>query len=217
MDAAIYFRNNADATETVGNAFLVSSVVVEDSMIIYRLWVVWSFNRKIIILPILSLWGLFISLVIPVQGTVHLESIALDAGLIPKLCSHCTNLYCPALIAWEIWRICGKGKPVGGMNSWEFLAIVVESAAIYSCWILCYVISHQRNSTVQVIAVGTIPQVVGLANGLIHVRAGLGQTIALLGKASNAGSMPAIAPIHFAAGSAGTKSGDGSTTKMTDN
>ncbi|KAJ6537444.1 hypothetical protein DFH09DRAFT_1324298 [Mycena vulgaris] len=83
MDAVVYFRNKADVTETVGNAFLVSSVVVGDSMIIYRLWVVWSFNRKIIILPILSLLGLFISLVITVQGTVHLESIALDAGLTP--------------------------------------------------------------------------------------------------------------------------------------
>ncbi|KAJ6479350.1 hypothetical protein DFH09DRAFT_1379105 [Mycena vulgaris] len=195
MDAAIYFRNNADVTETVGNAFLVSSVVVEDSMIV-RL----------------------VSLVITVQGTVHLESIALDAGLTPiTVFTLVTNLYCTALIVWEIWRIRGKGKPVGGMNSWEFLAIIVESAAIYSCWILCYVISHQRNSTVQVIAVGTIPQVVGLANGLIHVRVGFGRTIELLGKASNAGCMPAIAPIHFAAGSAGTTSGDGSTTKMTDN
>ncbi|KAJ7144484.1 hypothetical protein C8R44DRAFT_760001 [Mycena epipterygia] len=217
MGASIYFNNNADITETMGDGFLAASLVIGDSMIIYRLWVVWSFNMKIIVLPIMTLLGLFISLVITVHATIHLESIALDTGLTPiTVFTLVTNLYCTALIAWEIWRISRNCQPVGGMDLREFLAIVVESAALYSCYILYYTISHQLNSTLQYIAVGSIPPVIGLANGLIHVRVGLGQTIEQLNKASNASSTVATAPIRFVTGSAGTGSGEESAIKMSD-
>ncbi|KAJ7227005.1 hypothetical protein GGX14DRAFT_555585 [Mycena pura] len=72
----------------------------------------------------------------------------------------------------------------------HFLAIVVESAALYTSWIISYMVCHQVNSNLQVIALSTGPSVVGIANALIHVRVALGKTIEQI--------FPVTAPIRFA-------------------
>ncbi|KAJ7144472.1 hypothetical protein C8R44DRAFT_865390 [Mycena epipterygia] len=217
MDAAVFFNDNAQITETLADSFLALSLVIGDSMIIYRLWVVWSFNKKVIILPIMSLMGLLISLIITVQATVHLESIALDTGLTPiTVFTMVTNVYCTGMLAWEIWRISRDCQPVGGMNLRDFLAIVVESAAIYTFVLTRSSSFADVNSNLQYGAVEPIAPLVGLTNALIHVRVGLGRTIEQLSKSSAGGSTLATAPIRFVPRPAGTMSGDENMIKMTD-
>jgi hypothetical protein len=116
-DPNLFFNDNSQITETVGDVFLAFALTIGDAMIvsrlfirtasarlthleIYRLWVVWSFNKVVIIVPILSLLGFIsrcnsagylhatnercpVSFAITIQATIHLESIALDTGLTP--------------------------------------------------------------------------------------------------------------------------------------
>lgn len=77
LSAAAYFNHFSRLTETLANIFLALSLLVGDSMIvsfrplllavflntmlrmqIYRLWVVWAYNKVVIIFPLLSLLGL---------------------------------------------------------------------------------------------------------------------------------------------------------------
>ncbi|KAJ7144529.1 hypothetical protein C8R44DRAFT_865439 [Mycena epipterygia] len=158
FEAFVYFKDGTDALEygsdnskvssTVGSVFLALSFAIGDFMIIYRLWVVWSFNKKVIIFPVLSLTGFMISYIIAVYATSHHLSISGDTALTPMV-------------------VC--------ILVWEFLAIIVESAAIF--WIIYYTVTHQLNTTLQYIAISVIPTVGGIANALIHVRVGLGRTI----------------------------------------
>ncbi|KAJ7082011.1 hypothetical protein B0H15DRAFT_803387 [Mycena belliarum] len=159
--AAIYFNDNANLTETVGDVFLGFALVIGDSMIIYRLWVVWSYSKIVIILPSLSLLGLF-------------------RGIDNKRTERTYTVQ-------------------------HFMAVVVESAAIYTVAILYYTITHQLGSNLQYIAVGALPSLSAIANGLIHVRLGLGRTIEQIAGAN--GSTAVSGPIRFKSGQSGTRSG----------
>ncbi|KAJ7723632.1 hypothetical protein DFH07DRAFT_1005189 [Mycena maculata] len=165
----------------------------------------------VIVIPILSLLGFIASCIITVQAPTHIatnaqQRIALDVGLTPiTVFTLLTNFYCTVLITWEIWRITKNCKPVGGTNlrasrlvvpleiyltsAQHFLAIVVESAAIYTF----------LNSTLQYIALNTFPPVAGIANGLIHVRVGLGQTVEQIYGSSKTSSSVVTSPMRFTA------------------
>ncbi|KAJ7264232.1 hypothetical protein C8J57DRAFT_1718686 [Mycena rebaudengoi] len=178
LGAHIFFNDNSQLTETLQNAFVGLSIVLGDLMIIYRLWVVWSFNKLVVVLPLLCIIGLTVAMIFVVVVTVHLSTIAEDIVITPLTSlTIATNVYCTLFLAWKIWKITKMCRPTGGISLWNFLAIIVESAALYTSWILYYTITHQLNLTVQFIAIGPTPAIIGLANALIHVRVGLGRTI----------------------------------------
>jgi hypothetical protein len=64
----IFFKGGAAANEYFSNTRLglqiallatgIVSMIVNDSMMIFRLWVVWSHNKVVVALPILSWIGL---------------------------------------------------------------------------------------------------------------------------------------------------------------
>ncbi|KAJ7935966.1 hypothetical protein B0H13DRAFT_2463116 [Mycena leptocephala] len=218
QSANVYFSDNGRATETLGDIFLGLSVLIGDSMIIYRLLVVWCYRKVVIIIPVLSMVGLLISYIITVQTTIHVKSIALDTGLIPStVLTLVTNVYCTVFIAWEIWWITSKCQVVGGLNLRNFLAILVESAAIYTSWVIYFTTCHQLDSNLQYVALGALPAVVGITNGLIHVRVGLGRTIEQMqmsgsnGSTTGLGSSLVTGPIRFVPPSS-SRLGSGETT-----
>ncbi|KAJ7253265.1 hypothetical protein C8J57DRAFT_1660485 [Mycena rebaudengoi] len=113
-----------------------------------------------------------------------------------------TNIYCTVLISWKIWRTTRAAAPADGMNLMQFVAIVVESAALYTAWAIFYTVTHELGSPVQNIVLMGMPPVIGIANALILVRIGLGRNLALPASVTTA-------PIRFAprTGTASTESG----------
>ncbi|KAJ7918570.1 hypothetical protein B0H13DRAFT_2435896 [Mycena leptocephala] len=224
QSANVYFSDNGRATETLGDIFLGLSVLIGDSMIIYRLLVVWCYRKVVIIIPVLSMVGLLSMvyfhwpMILLIGTTMHVKSIALDTGLIPStVFTLVTNVYCTVFIAWEIWRITSKCQVVGGLNLRNFLAILVESAAIYTSWVIYFTTCHQLDSNLQYVALGALPAVVGITNGLIHVRVGLGRTIEQMqmsgsnGSTTGLGSSLVTGPIRFVPPSS-SRLGSGETT-----
>ncbi|KAJ7348610.1 hypothetical protein DFH08DRAFT_936498 [Mycena albidolilacea] len=211
LDANTYFTDTSRRAETIGYVFFALALVIGDSMIIHRLWIVWSFNKTVIILPVLGLCGFIVSGVVAVQTVLHIDH-ARQVGL--TLCTVftiMTNVYCTALISWKIWRITSICIPVGGMNLRHFVGLIVESAAIYTSWIIFYSVTHQMKSLLQFFAVGPIPSVVGIANALIHARIGLGQTIEQIFGEQGSGESIVTAPLHFVMPRAGAGNGESGT------
>ncbi|KAJ7750702.1 hypothetical protein DFH07DRAFT_1062067 [Mycena maculata] len=217
LGASKYFNDDSQANETIASAFLSLSVFIGDAMIIYRLWVVWAYNKTVTIIPILSLLGFFTSCIITLQATVHitdaLKSIALDVGLTPisvfTLVPHRMGN-----LENQQQSICGQvDVPISPLkyltfNSKHFLAILVESAALYTSWAIYYTICHQLNSNLQFIALNAFPSIAGIANALIHVRIGLGRTIEqIYGSGAKSSSSVVTAPMRFAPQPAGSGSG----------
>ncbi|KAJ7155773.1 hypothetical protein C8R46DRAFT_433765 [Mycena filopes] len=176
--AAAFFDDNSQSTTTIQNVFAAMAILISDSVVIYRLWIVWSRNKFVIILPILTLFGLMVALVLSVQTTTHVDDIAQDKGLTPGLIfTLVTNLYLTGFISWKIWQITKGASAASGNSLRGFLSILVESAAISSIWAIFYIITHQINSDLQFVALIPLPAVAGIANALIQARIGMGQAI----------------------------------------
>ncbi|KAJ7713982.1 hypothetical protein B0H16DRAFT_1702213 [Mycena metata] len=171
-----FFSDDSQTLSTVDDVFIALSVVIGDAMIIYRLWVVWSFNKIVIIAPVLSLIGLVICGIFAARATQNVQDIPNDTELVLVMVfTLVTSIYCTVFISWKIRQITRNCMPAGGLNLRDVMAMIVESAALYTCWLIYFSITHQLNSTLQYIA-SSLTIVVGIANALIHARIGMGRT-----------------------------------------
>ncbi|KAJ6609576.1 hypothetical protein B0H10DRAFT_473804 [Mycena sp. CBHHK59/15] len=167
----------SQSTELIQNVFLSLSIVIGDSMIIHRLWVVWIHSRLVVVFPICSLLLVTTFSVISDYTSMKSGSVLQNKWLIfnPSF-SLITNIYCTAFIAWKIWNTTKLSMSSGGSNLRHFVIVVVESAGIYAFWAACLVVTFQARSNVQSIVLQTAPGVVGIVNALIHTRVSLGWT-----------------------------------------
>ncbi|KAJ6596341.1 hypothetical protein DFH09DRAFT_1134681 [Mycena vulgaris] len=198
-DAAVeFYADTAQTTELVQEGFLMISILIGDSLIIHRLWVVWEHRISVVVFPICSLAALTMCSAVSMY-TVSRKAPGKDIFSDPWLTSNCvltlvTNLYSTALITYKIWNITRVVRPVGGSNLRDFLVIVVESAALYASWAIFFTVTYQTRSIVQFIVIQTAPEVVGIVNALIHTRVGLGWAVE-----AQAGSPP-VSQMAFAKG-----------------
>jgi len=181
-DAALeFYADTQQVTEMVQEGFLMISILIGDSLIIHRLWVVWEHRLHVVVFPICSLAALTMCSAVSMY-TVSRKAPGQDIFSDPWLTSNCvltlvTNVYSTALITIKVWNITRVARPIGGSNLRGFLVIVVESAAIYASWAIFFTVTYQTRSLVQFIVIQSAPEVVGIVNALIHTRVGLGWAI----------------------------------------
>ncbi|TFK39397.1 hypothetical protein BDQ12DRAFT_649823 [Crucibulum laeve] len=176
-----FYADLSQTTQVVKTGFLMSTVIIGDAVMIYRLWVVWSFRKSIIAFPMCTLLGLVAcSIGITYQFTQYIpgEDIFVTAAgrwiTSDTTFTFCTNVYCSALIAWRIWRTNVAARRYGGRSLMHILAIVVESASIYTLWTIFFFATYKSETNVQFPVVDSWPAVTGIAFMLINVRVGLG-------------------------------------------
>ncbi|KAJ6555349.1 hypothetical protein DFH09DRAFT_1165232 [Mycena vulgaris] len=166
-------------TEIIKQTLLLTSILMGDSFVIYRLWIIWGRNRYIVMLPIGSLIAVF------VLGTLYVVSmwepklggattytqptfwVGASFGL-----SFLTTIYGTGLIAFRIVRT--RTRTVLESPLMALLALLVESAALQTFWLTFVAIADFAGSYAGLIASDTLPVVVGISNLLIHTRVGLG-------------------------------------------
>ncbi|KAJ7449061.1 hypothetical protein B0H11DRAFT_2079406 [Mycena galericulata] len=133
VDDTLRFIYNSMAT-TASNILAAISILVGDFRVIYRLWVVWSGNKLVAVLPSLTLIGVGVALFIAVDTNVHATRIAQDTGLTPggphlypykfllqrviysfplhhKVINYLLPIFSPGFIAWKIRRITKAASP----------------------------------------------------------------------------------------------------------
>ncbi|KAJ6556222.1 hypothetical protein B0H19DRAFT_1262317 [Mycena capillaripes] len=197
----IFFEGGTAAPEYSANTRLgiqaapwataIVSIVLNDCMMIYRLWVVWDRKKGIIVVPILTWVGLIVCstlAAIDSWGTIVTANIVIFIPIFVFIVM--TNVYCTGFIVWKIWRITRICLPPSGTNLNHFLAMVIESSVLYTAWALFFVVSQQETSVLQYFAFGVHPMIAGIANALLQTRIGLRKTIEPATSAKT--------PIHFA-------------------
>ncbi|CCM01517.1 uncharacterized protein FIBRA_03573 [Fibroporia radiculosa] len=178
-----YYGNLSRPTEVIQSGALVFTAVVNDAMMIYRLWVVWSHRTSIVIFPLCTLLGLIacgIGLIyqftrFKVGQDVFISALGrwLTSDAVFTLC---TNLYCTVMIAWRIWRINStlKGMRTRSSHLMSVLAIIVESSALYTVWTVFFLATYESGSNLQFVSIETLAMIAGISFMLINVRVGLG-------------------------------------------
>ncbi|KAJ7811170.1 hypothetical protein B0H14DRAFT_2860981 [Mycena olivaceomarginata] len=175
-DAEAFYYNNKHITFLLLDILLTVATVIGDLPILYRLWIVWSKSKLVVVLPICSMLLLTAGGAVSTNVIKESNGVVSDPWLIANtVCTLITNLYCTVLIAWRIWRT--TRISVSSDNKLrKFLTIVVESAAIYVVWVIFFVVLYVVKSNLQSFAIETGPAVIGIVNALILTRVGLSWT-----------------------------------------
>ncbi|KAH9934280.1 uncharacterized protein B0H18DRAFT_980495 [Fomitopsis serialis] len=167
------------STDIALNSFLVATLIVCDSMLCYRLWVVWNHNYVVIILPICAIIGLCVAGPVAIyQQTLVRGSIF--AATLTHWVNACyaftfaTNIYSSCGIAYRVWLARQRIHSFGGPNLTDVLVTMVESAALYASYSIFFLGTYEAKSNLQFFTIGTLCPVAGIAFMLINVRVGLG-------------------------------------------
>uniref|UniRef100_A0A8H8CE37 Uncharacterized protein n=1 Tax=Psilocybe cubensis TaxID=181762 RepID=A0A8H8CE37_PSICU len=159
-----------------------AQTLVGDAFIIYRLYLVWDGDKRIII-------PLFISFLASTGvgiGAVHGFALAApDAAIFLKDLQHwivsffsltlCTNFVSTALIASRIWWIHHKTKAlVSGRSILPAMVVIIESGAIYSACLIILLALYLSGSYTQYIVLDAVTQVIGVVFSLVILRVALG-------------------------------------------
>nr|GAT49804.1 predicted protein [Mycena chlorophos] len=190
---AAFFDDPGNVSAVVQNAFVALSIVFGDCIIVYRLWLVWR-RFSVLILPVCSILGLFISSAIVGYQTSKNDPIAHVTALTPFVAFNIiTNVYCTACIAYKILAVTRIAKavcvvrysrPSAGERLTHLVVVFVESAAGYTIIVILYMILHQLNHNLQYAVLNIVPNALGAANALITARVALGRSVDAMESAS---------------------------------
>ncbi|KAG7091793.1 hypothetical protein E1B28_008197 [Marasmius oreades] len=180
-DPLVFYATLSEPTEVIKTGFLMASLVLGDSMIIYRLWVVWDRRWAIVIFPLLSVTGLVVAGIgITYQFAIFPEGhdvFASEAGrwiTSDTVLTLCTNVYCSVLIAWRIWNMSKGSSPfavTGKVNVvTKSLIVFIESAALYAIWTILFLATYQSRTNMQFFVVDCWPVMAGISFMSINAR-----------------------------------------------
>ncbi|THH08338.1 hypothetical protein EW146_g9025 [Bondarzewia mesenterica] len=169
----------------LGNAAYIFSNFLADGMIIYRLWIVWSYNYYVAAIPFLTfLASTALSILTIYQSArpgASLWSRTTIAFAVPYWSlSIALNILATLVIAARLLVMMRRIRQSGvGMHHarmyTSITAMVVESAALYSITGLIFIICYARNSNVQNIVLPVLGQVMCIAPELILLRVARGR------------------------------------------
>lgn len=161
-----------------------SMILVGDSVVIHRCFLIWGRRAKVIVLPVLLLLGTAVTGYISVWQFTKLppHRTAFDPSIARLaqatfLLSLATNLVTTSLIAYRIISTARRVPPCIDVRPYlGGLAVIVESAAIYTCALLTFLVVYLSRSNAQYIIFCALCPIIGIVPTLIIVRVGLGLT-----------------------------------------
>ncbi|KAJ7600508.1 hypothetical protein C8J56DRAFT_767475 [Mycena floridula] len=153
-----YYGDLSGTTNVVRTALVLTTLILCDAMIIYRLYVVWGYNKIVIIFPILSLMSL----------------IACSVGIVYQFTKFVPGMNVFVSVAGR-WI---RSDAVFTLSQVHLAAVVlsifVESAALYTTWTIAFIISYELRSNIQFPIIDIGPSIAGISFMLINLRIGLG-------------------------------------------
>ncbi|KAF7353312.1 hypothetical protein MSAN_01519200 [Mycena sanguinolenta] len=175
-----FYTSPTHGTDMAEAALVFIAIVVGDSLVIYRLWIVWARNLRVLIFPICGLSGVLVMVIGVSYVFSHSKSNAPflnNAELKPWVAtgfvlSLLTSVYCTGFIAYRILKF--SIRSTKNSNLTFFLAIIVESATLQTFWLIFASATNLAGSSVEFLTLGGFPVVLCISNLLIHARVGLG-------------------------------------------
>ncbi|KAH9838021.1 uncharacterized protein C8Q71DRAFT_573863 [Rhodofomes roseus] len=169
QEAVEYFADIGQSLHVAQVSIVALCVLIGDAVLVFRLWVVWSYNRAVVAAPLGAL-------VMLLGGTIASTEAGYreNDGLTSKhgkwatgglVCTLCTTVYCSCMIAGMLLRADRRTKRTGAPSIMfmAWLPIFIESAAFYTAWTLFYTITYEMQSAARYIGIGGLPAAAGIA------------------------------------------------------
>ncbi|KAJ6539980.1 hypothetical protein DFH09DRAFT_1041832 [Mycena vulgaris] len=138
-----FYADLSQRSEIIKAILSFSSILIGDSLVIYRLWIIWGLNRYVVIFPMFTLIGIFVPLIGIVHEFTQLEPKLPAASFYKEsnpwtatgfVLSLLTTVYSTAFITFRISRV-NSVKTASQSRLMSFLSILVESAALQTLWL----------------------------------------------------------------------------------
>ncbi|KAJ7624412.1 hypothetical protein FB45DRAFT_1060728, partial [Roridomyces roridus] len=176
----------------VHNGLVQVTTLVTDSLLIHRLYAVWSSDRRVIIFPLLVL-------VAEIACGVHVLYDLSRASLVDDLTviqgisvvwttsyfatSIAISIYSTGMISYRLIKVsrslqvaCTTGDSVGQTRWKNLLIILVESAALQTTMAIGVLVCFQFGLLAQSVLIALEPVIFGISVFLIYLRVALGWT-----------------------------------------
>ncbi|KAF5328242.1 hypothetical protein D9619_013407 [Psilocybe cf. subviscida] len=170
----------------IGTTIGVTNVIFAEVIIFWRVWVVWSRQRWITILPALSL------LVSTGLGYYSASrSASFDFGdafqVVSLLSVAANNVVSTLLIAGRIWYLQrrinqvltqapGGDQQISSKAPMRIATIIIESGALYSCFYISGIILFKWSSVAVIVILGLLTQMAGILPTMIMLLVHLDMT-----------------------------------------
>lgn len=159
-----------------------------DLILIYRLWLIYSGNYLVTILPMMtSIAGLVCAAIVGhlvkgTHGATPSPSIV-PLGLASFCLPFCTNVMVTLLIVGRVWYMSRRMQTYSLTSARTVAAIMLESGMLYFFVQLVFVTLFGMNHPGEQVVIPLAVQVYGIASFLIVIQAGLGLTSEYITKA----------------------------------
>ncbi|KAJ7600509.1 hypothetical protein C8J56DRAFT_766933 [Mycena floridula] len=155
----VYYGDLSRTSNIVRSITMLTSLIVCDSMIIYRLYIVWSYNKVVIIFPTLSLIGLI---------TCTIGIVCEFTKFVPGM-----DVFVSAAGRW----ITNDGVFTLMQSTISIHPRTYNSVRLsfqFLTWAIAFLISYELHSNLQFPIVDIAPAAAGISFMLINLRIGLG-------------------------------------------
>lgn len=179
---AAYYKAAREVKFVVKTAFYVAQMFVGDTTMIYRLYIVWGGDWRIIVLPTITTSALTIA---GINVVVSFARQAPGVDIFTSASGHWvvtvfattlfTNILVTSLISWRVWSFSRRLDDINRRSTRPVIQIVVESALIYTVCLLITHVSYLAKAPFQFIALDATSPAIGIAFALLVVRVGLGR------------------------------------------
>ncbi|KAI0086915.1 hypothetical protein BDY19DRAFT_1058451 [Irpex rosettiformis] len=181
--AVAYFNDPSKPTSVIRSCVFDAQSLLLDGVVIYRAWVVWGKDIRVVSLPLLAWCGLLascigINVALLTPSTKKLEGIfSPDIGQwITCMWSMTliTNVSATVLLAYKIWRT-NRLATLWRANDQlsPALRVVIESGVIYSLSLVVALVTFAIHSPGHSIVLDLISAIISIVYNMIIIRVGL--------------------------------------------
>ncbi|KAJ7914089.1 hypothetical protein B0H13DRAFT_2463742, partial [Mycena leptocephala] len=162
--AILYYADDSQTTQVARSALTEMTMLIGDAVIIHRLWLIWNRNFRVVVVPVI-LWfgvlacGIVVACLFSQSWLGHILFTTSAGGWVTA--------------NWMLTTIRAV-KDIGDGIFMPVLAILVESAAMWTTWMIFFAVTYQTRSVLEFNVVDLTPLIIAFTNMFIHLRVGLG-------------------------------------------
>ncbi|KAJ7474167.1 hypothetical protein FB451DRAFT_1466726 [Mycena latifolia] len=184
VPAEIFYLTLSSPADIAHISLVEVATLITDSLVIHRLYVVWSCQRRVIIFPLIFLCsqavaGIRVIYDMSRENIVNFYALSNPWVTMSIVSTLVISAYSSGMIIYKIWGMSRTIRTLTGSSSagkrlMRLLAIIIESSLLQTTMTVCTLISFQIGLLVQSVFTALQPVVFGISVVLIHARVGLG-------------------------------------------
>ncbi|KAF7355913.1 hypothetical protein MVEN_00920300 [Mycena venus] len=175
-----FFANPRSWHAIMRDILYMTQCVLGDSVAIYRCWILWDRDFRVVVFPLLLLVA---SIVSGSMGCERLSTLTSYSGIFdPAVWDWIAIFYVvglgqntitTAMMAFRLWLVDKRSKAyiVGRSQFFSTMLLLLESAALFFALQIVVLAAFLTKSNIQMILLGTIPPIVGITFTLLTIRA----------------------------------------------